>query len=446
LKEKAKMPHWAGEQIRVLIEPNSQIVMFITVAIDFLVQPKDQSAIKSNRIRRACHAVALDDERRAFWPALWEEDVVDTDAGVRPILENWSPPADAGPLPVIDQQRLSQVWFTGMHSDVGGGYPQDGLSHVTLDWMMSRALVYGLLLKPAETAELRRRANENDKLNDSRHGLGGYYRYQPRKVGTLCGDPVKPDIFHDRHYLWRTLKNLGAHDPQSDVDNGLRASSVYSPMIYQSVFNRIIKGVDGYSPIVLPANYRVVSRNGDVVSERYESTSQAEERARRQERVWNWVWGRRVVYFLTVFVSLALVAPPILLLRWPGNCEPSFAALLIPAIDLIAKFLPSITSYWTDAFKEAPTWVLLSGIALAGLLFLGGRLQRRIFDRMRPLWNANLGAPPHAVPECPLPNDGIYRIRSLMVYRGFFYSLTHWMLLSHTSAPVVAKIRDRSVR
>jgi hypothetical protein len=117
-----------------------------------------------------------------------------------------------------------------------------------------------------------------------------------------------------------------------------------------------------------------------------------------------------------------------------------------PAIGLIAKFQPSITSYWTDAFKEAPTWVLLSGIALAGLLFLGGRLQRRIFDRMRPLWNANLGAPPHAVPECPLPNDGIYRIRSLMVYRGFFYSLTHWMLLSHTSAPVVAKIRDRSVR
>ena len=37
------MPHWAVEQIRVLIAPNSQIVMFITVAIDFLVQPKGQS-------------------------------------------------------------------------------------------------------------------------------------------------------------------------------------------------------------------------------------------------------------------------------------------------------------------------------------------------------------------------------------------------------------------
>ena len=37
------MPHWAVEQIRVPMAPNSQIVMFITVAIDFLVQPKGQS-------------------------------------------------------------------------------------------------------------------------------------------------------------------------------------------------------------------------------------------------------------------------------------------------------------------------------------------------------------------------------------------------------------------
>jgi hypothetical protein len=39
LKEKVKMPHWAVEQIRVLIAPNSQIVMFITVAIDFPRSP-----------------------------------------------------------------------------------------------------------------------------------------------------------------------------------------------------------------------------------------------------------------------------------------------------------------------------------------------------------------------------------------------------------------------
>jgi hypothetical protein len=55
------MPDWAVEQIRVLISPNSEIVMFITAAIDFVVQPKGQSRspkesrTKKPKIRsRAC--------------------------------------------------------------------------------------------------------------------------------------------------------------------------------------------------------------------------------------------------------------------------------------------------------------------------------------------------------------------------------------------------------
>ena len=26
-------------------------------------------------------------------------------------------------------ERISQVWFVGVHSDIGGGYSQDGLAH-----------------------------------------------------------------------------------------------------------------------------------------------------------------------------------------------------------------------------------------------------------------------------------------------------------------------------
>ena len=53
------MPHWAGEQIRVLIEPNSQIVMFITVAIDFLCSRRTNQGLpirdREPKIRcRAC--------------------------------------------------------------------------------------------------------------------------------------------------------------------------------------------------------------------------------------------------------------------------------------------------------------------------------------------------------------------------------------------------------
>jgi hypothetical protein len=395
--------------------------------------------IMSDQIDRACHALALDDERRAFWPVLWDEfNVVDSQGNLRPNEENWSPPADADipqdvarPLPAIDKHRLSQVWFAGMHADVGGGYPQAGLSYATLDWMMDRAVVYRLRLKPQEVARLRRCADEYDKLNDSRNGLAGYYRYQPRRVTTLlAAEPDKPYIFRDIAYLLRTLKNPFAKDPQSDVDNGLYADSFYSPMIHESVIRRIAAGVDGYSPIVIPAAYRVTTKDGRILPGHYESDSQAEARARRQERVWNWVWSRRVVYFATLLVSLALAAMPLLLLKWPGNGEASLAAFLIPAIDVVGRFLPSFASYWIVAFKQAPTWLFLGGGALAALLFVGGRLQLHIHDKMRPLWRENVSVPPHPHPVAPspLPSDPLYLIRSSMTYRGFFYTLTRWVL------------------
>ncbi len=49
------------------------------------------------RILRACHALSLDDERTTFHPVLWNEN------GVPPGV-------------------LTQVWFAGVHSNVGGGY------------------------------------------------------------------------------------------------------------------------------------------------------------------------------------------------------------------------------------------------------------------------------------------------------------------------------------
>ena len=401
----------------------------ITRAIDFGLFPLSMpDRYMSDKIDRACHALALDDERRAFWPVLWDEFHVGSHGNTRRYgEENWSPPADVDiPLgSAIDKQRLSQVWFAGTHADVGGGYPQNGLSYVTLDWMMDRAVVYRLLLKPQEVARLRRCADQYDKLNDSRHGLGGYYRYQPRRVVLLLeAEPRKANILRDIGYLGRWLKNPFAQDPQSSFDNGLDAGSRYSPKIHESVFRRIAAETDGYSPIVIPATYRVTTKDGRILSGHYESDSQAISRARRQERVWNWVWGRRVAYFATLLVSVALAATPLLLLKWAGNGEASLAAFLIPAIDVVDRFLPSFASYWIDAFKQAPTWLLLGGGALAVLLLIGGRLQLRIHDKMRGLWRDNVDVPPHVAP----PSDPLYRIRSSMAYRGFFYTLTYWVL------------------
>ena len=73
-------------------------------------------------VKRACHAVSVDDERLTFHPVLWDE-------GPEPGL------VAAGK---VSPGRIEQVWFPGVHSDVGGGYSKDLLALVTLDWMISK--------------------------------------------------------------------------------------------------------------------------------------------------------------------------------------------------------------------------------------------------------------------------------------------------------------------
>jgi hypothetical protein len=49
------------------------------------------------------------------------------------------------PLP---SQSLKQVWFAGVHSDIGGSYAEaeSGLSKITLEWILCEALQAGLLV------------------------------------------------------------------------------------------------------------------------------------------------------------------------------------------------------------------------------------------------------------------------------------------------------------
>jgi uncharacterized protein (DUF2235 family) len=76
----------------------------------------------SAKIKNAFHALAIHEHRTEFLPTLWEK----------------KEDAPAG-------QVLEQVWFSGVHADVGGGYPETGLSDVTLRWMMDKAEEHGKL-------------------------------------------------------------------------------------------------------------------------------------------------------------------------------------------------------------------------------------------------------------------------------------------------------------
>ena len=65
-------------------------------------------------VENAFQALALDEHRAPFSPALWEKG------------------------PDNERTNLKQVWFPGVHSNVGGGYEDQDLANITLAWMMSR--------------------------------------------------------------------------------------------------------------------------------------------------------------------------------------------------------------------------------------------------------------------------------------------------------------------
>ena len=75
------------------------------------------------------HAIAIDERRAFFRTNLW--------------MPKGAPP-QSGPL------DLKQVWFPGVHEDVGGGYPEaeSGLSKIALKWMLTEAVTAGLAVNP----------------------------------------------------------------------------------------------------------------------------------------------------------------------------------------------------------------------------------------------------------------------------------------------------------
>jgi uncharacterized protein (DUF2235 family) len=82
-------------------------------------------------------AISIDEHRAFFRQNLWR-----------------LPPGSAAPAPGASGPKdLKQVWFAGVHCDVGGGYPESesGLAKIPLEWMLAEAYHKGLLLDKART-------------------------------------------------------------------------------------------------------------------------------------------------------------------------------------------------------------------------------------------------------------------------------------------------------
>ncbi len=114
----------------------------------------------SSYVDAAFHGVAIDERRGPFVPTLWQDD----------------PRAEA------EGRRVEQVWFAGVHSDVGGGYPDRGLADVALLWMADRLAECGLGLHPDRLSPPE---VVPDPLATRHDSLTGKYRWTGRVTRVL---------------------------------------------------------------------------------------------------------------------------------------------------------------------------------------------------------------------------------------------------------------------
>src|SRR5262245_19652263 len=69
-----------------------------------------------------------------------------------------------GALP-FPHQDVRQLWFAGVHSDVGGSYSESEseLSQITLEWIIEEAIAHGLIVRASRYAEVVPKRPENHR-------------------------------------------------------------------------------------------------------------------------------------------------------------------------------------------------------------------------------------------------------------------------------------------
>jgi uncharacterized protein (DUF2235 family) len=148
----------------------------------------------SGTVELAYHALALDEHREPFVPSLW--------------MEKRKP-----------NQTIEQMWFPGVHSDVGGGYPETAISDITLEWMMEKARSAGLALDPLALAAHPLSPNPTGVLHDSRSLPYKFMRGIDRPIDTSGSQFVHPSALArwdaDPNYCPKNL--LAWFKEQNDV-------------------------------------------------------------------------------------------------------------------------------------------------------------------------------------------------------------------------------------
>lgn len=154
----------------------------------------------SRSIDNAFHALAIDEKRKPFEPTLWETK------------------RDPG-------QTVEQMWFAGVHTNVGGGYADSGLSDLAFQWIADKARECGLALDDEYVSD-HIAPNPRGELRNSKTGLyrltGSFIRPIGRRIG--AAENVHPSAT-ERH-----RSDHGRYSPKNLLDYLKRAGERDDPV------------------------------------------------------------------------------------------------------------------------------------------------------------------------------------------------------------------------
>jgi uncharacterized protein (DUF2235 family) len=147
-------------------------------------------------------------------------------------------------------QDCKQVWFPGVHSDIGGGYPEpeSGLAKIALKWMVDEAAAHGLLVDPARYAEIVEGRSKGGKfappdckaqLHDSLTGWWRIAEHLPRRYIEFR------DGEYQARWAWAPFK--GFYQPR-----WMPPRSLVHPQLLERM-----KQVAGYVPVNLVPDAQV---------------------------------------------------------------------------------------------------------------------------------------------------------------------------------------------
>lgn len=167
-------------------------------------------------IESAVHLVSLDEKRIVFQPTLFNQDA-----------------------------RVLELWFSGVHSDIGGSYWFDGLSDITLQFMLNK------VRDKLKVLNLQQIDFDSLKIKGAQDELG---------IDDIAIKPLPDGTMHTQI---RTNTNASTLAPRLLRVNVKDVTSEYTPIIHHSVVERF-KLKTGYRPYALRnARFCIMDKQGE---------------------------------------------------------------------------------------------------------------------------------------------------------------------------------------